>query len=283
MNRQKGKLNHLIQKSKVIQQLALVSVLALFTTNAFSQSPWVNKKGSFYGQLGYTYLAYTELINEGGNNIVESPFATSDITMGLFGDYSLTNKTAVIVNLPFKSVESNNQALSGLGDATIHIKHQLPGKMPLAVYYGYTAPLSQRDGILRTGYKQHAAELGLSGGVGKAKYYTYGALGYKYRTNIPDQVMIDYEFGYKAAIAKRTLYMMLHIDGAINTSSVNDDEAEETMLYHNDGEYLAPGLKFSYNAVGDFWINLGAFGAMMARKMGAAPTVSVGLAYDLKR
>ena len=262
------------------QKLLLLTICFLVAISGFSQSPWVNKKGSFYGQLSTTFLSYNSIINDNYNDIIESEFTTNDITVGFFGDYSLTNKTAVIVDLPFKSVEHNGQSLSGLGDAKIKVKHQLADKIPFAVHYGYTAPLSERSGILRTGYKQHAAELGLSAGIGKSKYFTFGSLSYKYRTDIPDQVIFESEFGVSTEVADKVLFVIFRLDGALNTSSVEDLQGDETVLYHNNGEFVSPGLKFSYNVTKKFWINAGFFGAVHARKLGAAPTMNFGLAYN---
>ena len=251
--------------------------------NSIAQSPWVNEKGSFYGQLSTSYLAYNNIFNTGPADIVESNYETKDITIGLYGEYSLSNKTSMILDLPFKSVQANNQSLTGFGDPTIKIKHQISKKIPIAIYYGYTAPLSQRNGILRTGYQKHIGELGLSAGIGKEKYYVYGGIGYRYREQIPNQIIIESEFGYKLQVAKKTLFLMLNISGSLNTSSTEDHEGVETVLYHNNGQYLSPGLKLSYNLLQNFWINLAANFAITARNMGAAPQINFGLAYNFKK
>ena len=261
----------------------LYFVLFLLSINSYSQSPWINKKGSIYSQISLTYLSYNNIIRERAGDITTSNYNIKDITSGVYGNYSITDKSSVIINLPYKSVEYNNESLSGIGDATFKIKHRLPIKIPFAIYSGYTAPLSQRKNFLRTGYKQHAIEMGLSIGFSKQKYYTYTAFGYKYRANIPDQAIINTEFGYKLKLAKKTMYVILNINGALNTSLTEDDEGLETALYHNNGQYLSPGLKLAYNPIDNFSINLSAFGAFIARQMGAAPTINMGIAYHLKK
>ena len=78
------------------------------------------------------------------------------------------------------------------------------------------------------------------------------------------------------------LYLMFHIDGALNLNEILDTEADETVLYHNNGQYLSPGIKASLNAFSNWWINLGAYGAIIARNQGSAPALSIGLAYKSK-
>ncbi len=70
---------------------------------------------------------------------------------------------------------------------------------------------------MRTGYNQHAAELGVSIGQGKEKSFIYGGLGYRFRANIPNQALIEFEYGYRLLIATKPFYMMFHVDGVFNT------------------------------------------------------------------
>jgi len=135
---------------------------------------------------------------------------------------------------------------------------------------------------LRTGYNQHAAELGLSIGVGKEKYFTYAGLGYRYRDNIPNQVLIEFEYGRRFVVAQKTLYVMFHTDGMLNTSDIEDTASADANLFHNDGEFMSLAFKFSYNVSGGFWINAAAHSAFFVRNFGAAPTLTVGLAYKLE-
>ncbi|MFK8008492.1 MAG: hypothetical protein AB8H03_19190 [Saprospiraceae bacterium] len=263
----------------MINKIILYSLLFLFSINARSQSPWVNKKGSLYGQYSITYLSYGSIINDKLNSIIKADFRTTDITASLYADFSLNDNLAVIVNLPYKAVRYDNQSLSSLGDPTIKLKYQILKDIPLSGYLGYTAPLSKREGLLRTGYNQHATELGISIGKGKKKSFIYGGFGYRYRTNIPNQILVEFEYGYRFQVAKKPFYLIFHIDGALNTSNVEDTEAGQAKLFHNDGEFLSPALKFSYNAFDDFWINIGIHSAVIVRNFGAASTINFGLAY----
>ena len=267
----------------MITKIIFYILFFLFSTSTYSQSPWVNKKGSFYGQYSLTYLSYGNIIKDELNKIVSADFRTYDITANLYADYSINDNLAVLVSLPYKSVEYNNQSLSSLGDPSIKLKYQLLQDLPLSGYLGYTVPLATREGVLRTGYNQHAAELGLSIGKGKEQSFIYGGLGYRYRANIPNQVLIEFEYGYRFLVAKKPFYMIFHIDGMLNTSDIEDAEAGQANLFHYNGEFLSPALKFSYNALDDFWINAAIHSAVIVRNFGAAPTLNIGLAYKLEQ
>lgn len=258
-------------------------LLSFLSVGSYAQSPWVNPKGSFYGQVSGTYLGYSSVINDELNQIVPVDFSTQDITTSLYADYSLSDKFAVIANLPFKSVLHNEQRLSGLGDPNLKVKYQILKKIPLAAYVGYTAPFSKRNGVLRTGYNQHAAELGLSVGKGNEKYFVYGGLGLRYRANIPNQVLLEFEYGYQFSLAKKPLYVIFRVDGMLNTSSVIDAEAGQANLYHNNGEFISPAVKFAYNAFNNVWINAAVHSAVFVKNFGASSTFNVGFAYKLTR
>lgn len=264
-------------------KILIYLILFLFSIATSAQSPWVNKKGSLYGQYSFTYLAYNNIINDEVNKIVPTEFGSRDLTSNLYADYSITDNLAVLVSLPYKAVEHNGERLSSLGDPTLKVKYQILDDIPLSAYLGYIAPLSKREGVLRTGYNQHGAELGLSIGKGKKKSFIYGGFGYRYRANIPNQVLIEFEYGYRFQIAKQPFYAIFHLDGSINTSSIEDSEAGQANLFHNNAEFISPALKFSYNVYNNFWVNLAAHSAIFVRNYGAASTFTVGLAYKVEK
>lgn len=263
------------------KKIIIFALFLLFSANAYSQSPWVNKKGSLYGQYSLTYLSYKSIVNDELNKIVPADFRTFDVTANFYIDYSINDDLAILVSFPYKSVEYNNQSLSSFGDPNIKLKYQIVEGIPLSGYVGYTAPFSKREGVLRTGYNQHAGELGLSIGNGKEKSFLYGGLGYRFRANIPNQVLIEFEYGYRFLVAKKPFYLIFHIDGMLNTVDIEDPEARQANLFHNDGEFLSPALKVSYNAGDDFWINAAIHSAVLVRNLGAASTLNIGLAYKL--
>jgi len=273
----------LLKSEQMNNRISLLALLFLIGSQVSSQSPWINKKGSLYGQYSFTYLSYKSVINDEVNVIVPTDFRSTDITSNIYSEYSLNDNLAILVSVPYKSIQHKSKSLSGLGDPSVKLKYKIGKEIPLSGYLGYTAPLSKREDILRTGYKQHGIEAGLSVGKGMKKSFTYVGLGYRYRSNIPNQVLIEFEYGYRFLIAEKPFYTIFHIDGMLNTSSTTDLEAGQANFYHNDGEFISPALKFSYNVYDNFWLNAGLHSAFFVRYFGANSTLNIGIAYKIEK
>ena len=250
-----------------------------FTAIGFTQNPWVNKKGSLYAQVSATFIPkYTVGFQDDGG-VEELPFATNDRTFSFYGSYSLTDRIEVTLNILQKAVSAEGNSLNNLGDPDLQLKYQIPGNIPLAVYGSYTAPLSEREGILRTGYNQHAAEAGLSVGMSKKNMFAYVSSGFRYRDNIPNQISIEAEVGTVKNFGTNALLLAFHIDGFINTSEVTDPLGDQTFLYHNNGSFISPGIKASLNISKNWWVNVSGFGAIVAANQAASPALSIAVAY----
>ena len=255
--------------------------LLFASLSSFGQSPWVDNKGSVYAQFSGTTINYVGIFDNNGEG-AQNTFETSDRTFALYANYSLTDRTGVEISLPFKAVTTNDNSLNALGDISFKVKHELFKSFPLTAFAGYTAPTATREGALRTGYAQHGVDLGLSAGFTRNSAFGYLGVGHRYRADIPNQITIDTEIGTKANFGKRALYLIFHIDGALNLEETVDPEADASVLYHNNGQYLSPGIKLSLNVISDWWINFGTYGAITATSQGAAPSVSIGIAYNKK-
>lgn len=249
--------------------------------SAFGQSPWVDDKGSIYAQVSGTVISYTDIFNIDGERS-QNTFETNDRSIGLFASYSLSDRTGIQLSLPFKSVETDGNSLNALGDISVKLKHELFKSFPLTAFAGYTAPTATREGALRTGYEQHGIDLGLSVGFTRNSAFGYITAGHRYRADIPNQITIDTEIGTKANFGKRALYLFFHIDGALNLEDTTDPDGDASVLYHNNGEYLSPGIKLSLNVINNWWLNFGTYGAITATSQGASPSISLGIAYNRK-
>jgi len=246
--------------------------------STFAQSPWVDDKGSVYAQLSLNSFSYESIFDAEGSG-AQNTFETTDRTLGFFGSYSISDKLGIQVDLPYKLVSTNGNSLNAIGDLSFDVKYELLNSFPLTAFAGYTAPTATREGALRTGYQQHSVDVGLSTGFSKGSAYGYFGAGHRYRANIPNQITIDTEIGTKANLGNRDLFLIFHIDGALNLEETTDPEGDESVLYHNNGQFLSPGIKFSLNVIDNWWINFGGYGAITARNQGANASLSIGIAY----
>jgi len=147
----------------------------------------------------------------------------------------------------------------------------------------YSIPTGTRDGVLRTGYVQHSIDGGLSTGFASGSNFAYLGAGFRYRNEIPNQFILDAEFGTKAYIGKKCLYLILHVDGALNFSEIEDPEADQSVLYHSNAEFLSPGIKLGLYLSDRLWLNVGTYGAIIAKNLAAAPSISIGVAWKLSK
>ena len=78
-------------------------IILILSISGYSQSPWTQEKGKFYTQLSFTSIAgYSSLFGDPDYNTERE---LSDRTLQLFGEYGLSDKTALLLSVPFKMIE----------------------------------------------------------------------------------------------------------------------------------------------------------------------------------
>ena len=78
----------------------------LISISAFSQSPWTQKEGKFYTQLSFTSISnYNSLFGDPDSTTERQ---ITDNTLQFYGEYGLSDKTTLIVNLPLKLIETGD-------------------------------------------------------------------------------------------------------------------------------------------------------------------------------
>ncbi len=270
-------------KSTVLTYKCLYTLLFFgYTVLSYAQTPWVENKGSLYISLNTSNISYEDIFDGNGEG-VESSFETKDRTFSLFAQYSLADSLTIVVDLPYKLVNVDGNSLSAFGDLKFQVKRELMHGFPLTAFVGYIAPTGTREGALRTGYMQHSFDGGLSTGFARGSNYAYFGAGYRYRNNIPNQFILDAEFGTKAYLGDRCLYLSFHIDGALNLDDIEDPEGDQSALYHNNGEFLSPGIKLGLYLSDHLWLNFGANGAIIAKNLASSPALSLGISWKLRK
>ena len=271
-----------IKNADLLHKCLFTFLLLSLTVISYAQNPWIEKKGSIYVSVNFSNISYDDIFNNEGEGL-ENTFETNDRTLSLYAQYSLSHKTAMNVELPYKLVNVDGNSLSAIGDLRFQLKHELMQKFPLTAFASYSIPTGTRDGVLRTGYVQHSIDGGLSTGFASGSNFAYLGAGFRYRNEIPNQFILDAEFGTKAYIGKKCLYLILHVDGALNFSEIEDPEADQSVLYHSNAEFLSPGIKLGLYLSDRLWLNVGTYGAIIAKNLAAAPSISIGVAWKLSK
>lgn len=231
-----------------------IKILFLFFfVSAFSQSPWTQEKGKSYSQVSFTTIPnYTALF---GDPDFDTSGEITDNTIQLFGEYGLSDKTSLILNVPIKLISINNNVTSlpnkfsesNLGNIEFGLKHNfynkkwlLSGQFTIEANTSSYTPISG----IRTGYDAYTFTPLFLAGRSYEKTYIQGFIGANIRTNdYSSNFRLGSEVGHK--ISKRIWAIgFIDIVKSLNNGNIILP-IQNTLngLYVNDQEYGAFGLK----------------------------------------
>ncbi len=266
----------------------------LITISAFSQSPWTQEKGKFYTQLSYTTIPnYNTLFGDPDQSLFGK---YSDNTVQFFGEYGLSNKTSLVVNLPLKIITvdgfqdpridcigdcSRDYEKTALGNISIGLKHNfykkdwvLSGQISIE---GNTGSYDTRSGI-RTGYDAWSFTPLFLAGRGFGKTYLQAFIGADIRTNYySSNFKIGGEIGRK--IGKRIwLIGFLDISKSLENGDINFPILNKfSGLYVNNQEYGSFGFKGIGEISDNFGLTAGFGGAFFGNNVAKQAAITFGI------
>jgi hypothetical protein len=272
----------------------ILNLFFLFISiSVFSQSPWTPEKGKFYTQISFSTIPYYDTLF--GNPDYTIAGKISDNTIQFFGEYGISNKTSLLVNLPYKLITNKgliNPCLvapcpeytnekNALGNIEIGIKHNfykkewvLSGQLSMETN---TGSFDTNSG-LRTGYDAFTFSPLFLAGKSFSKSYLQTYIGTKFRTNnYSSNFKIGGEYGGK--ISKNIwLIGFLDIEKSFkNGDIVLPDSNLATGLYVNDQEYGVIGIK----AIGEFTDNFGITASIPAAFFGNNVAQQIALSFGI--
>ncbi|MFK7748904.1 MAG: transporter [Kordia sp.] len=268
----------------------LYTIIALLGSSfLFAQSPWTQEKGKFYTQLSFTTISnYDEVFGDPDYQIDRE---TTDNTLQLYGEYGITNKTTLLVNVPIKLIKTGD-AISGtgfaaadsqtaFGNVSVGLRHQFYTKKWIVSgqlnVEANTGTFEAASGI-RTGQDAWSFTPTVNIGRSFEKFYVQAFTGIDLRTNdYSNNFKIGGEIGTKVH-SKIWLIGFVDIVNSFNDGDVNLPFRNiGTALYVNNQEYSAFGLK----AVGEINNSFGGIlsfgGAFSGNNVAKQAAVTVGL------
>jgi len=272
----------------------ITNFLFLFLTiSVFSQGPWTQEKGKFYTQLSFsTIQSYNELFGDPDYTINGE---ITDNTLQLYGEYGISDKTTLIVNLPYKIINHKglvNPCLIGpcpehtnkensLGNIEIGLKHNfykkdwlLSGQFSVETN---TGSFNENSGI-RTGYDAYTFTPLFLAGKSFNKSYLQTFIGTKIRSNnYSSNFKVGGEYGGK--VSKHIWIIgFLDIEKSFKNGDIDlPDSNLDTRLYVNDQEYGVVGVK----AIGEFSDNFGVTASLPAAFFGNNVAKQVALSVGI--
>ncbi|WP_299059279.1 hypothetical protein [uncultured Polaribacter sp.] len=268
-------------------------IFVLLSISMFSQSPWTQEKGKIYTQLSFTTISNYNTLFGDPEYILQRN--VTDNTMQFYGEYGLTSKTTLIVNLPLKLINTegfNNNANdiitstkeaseTALGNIEIGLKHNfykkdwlLSGQLSIEAN---TGNFDAETGI-RTGYDAVTFTPLFLAGRGYKDAYLQTFIGANIRTNnYSANFKVGGEYGKKIT---EQIWLIGFIDivkslenGDINLPATNT----LTGLYVNDQEYGAFGFKGIYEVTESFGVNSSFGGAFFGNNVAKQAALTFGL------
>lgn len=266
----------------------------LISVSMFSQGPWTQEKGKFYTQLSFTTIPnYNTLF---GNPDYENFGTYSDNTIQFYGEYGLSNKTTLIINLPYKIITINNfknPAIDCVGDCSQDFNKTALGNISLGLKHNFykkdwvlsgqisletnTSSYNKASGI-RTGYDAWSFTPLFLAGKSYEKSYIQTFIGADIKTNnYSSNFKVGGEYGKK--IGKKVwLIGFLDIVKSLENGNVNLPTANQlTGFYVNNQEYGGFGFKGIYEIDNKFGINAGLGGAFFGNNVAKRGAFTFGV------
>lgn len=271
----------------------LALLILLSTHSIFAQSGWTKEKGKVYTQLAFTTInGYDTIFGDPEYNTERE---ITDNTLQFYGEYGLTNKTTIILNIPFKFIETGDlvgnatgittaNSSTNLGNIEVGLRHQFyNNKWALAGQLNVEANTGVFDNAsgIRTGFDAWTFTPTVNISRSFKGFYLQGFTGLNLRTNNhSNNFKIGGEIGTKL-FKNILLIAFLDIvesfeDGNITLPLTN----QLTALHVNNQEYTAFGLKAIAELTGNFGINAGFGGAFSGNNVAKSPAITFGLYHS---
>lgn len=244
----------------------IYTIIAVLSSSfVLAQSPWTQKKGSFYTQLSFSTIAnYDEVF---GDPEYQTDREVTDNTLQLYGEYGISSKTTLLVNVPIKLIKTGDavngtafiteDSKTAFGNVSVGLKHQFYNKKWIVsgqlMVEANTGTFENASGI-RTGHDAWTLTPTLNVGRSFDAFYIQVFTGIDLKTNdYSNNFKIGGEIGTKVH-KKIWLIGFVDIVNSLNDGTINLPLSNfGTALYVNNQEYGAFGLK----AIGEFTNSFG--------------------------
>ncbi len=271
-----------------------VLLLMITTTLALAGGPWTQEKGKGYIQLSGSFIpAYTGLYSNGPEDDISLNREISDQTYNLYAEYGIRHNLTLILEAPWKSVEaeflpgqltvSSQEAQQGsesaLGNLAFAVKQGFGGeKVQFAGQIRLELNTATSDFIsnLNTGYDTWSAMASLSAGQGSSRSFWFANLGFNYRNDDYSHELIGGGEAGWLFFDRIWLIGALAIRNAITDGTATSSNIL-TGLYHDNQEYVSPGLKLIWQVTDRWGINYSRFGAVSGNLVAQQASTTVGI------
>lgn len=261
------------------------------TLFSFSQSPWVKKNNEVYAQVSFTTIRNYSTIFGNPDKKINGPLA--DNTFKIYAEYGLSDKTTVVLNIPYKNISQEGlvspcliapcpeytNSTSSFGNIEIGLKHNFYNKKWLISgqvnIEANTGSFDAKTDI-RTGYDAWTITPLFLIGKSAGNKYSQAFLGFNIRTNnYSSNFVIGGERG-KKFLNKWWLIGYVDIVKSFKNGSIVLPEGFATGLYTNNQEYGTLGIKVIRELNSNFGITTSLGGAFFGNNLAKQVPLNIG-------
>ncbi|WP_196887113.1 hypothetical protein [Aureivirga sp. CE67] len=272
----------------------LILCAFFLSLSIYAQSAWTQKKNEWYVQAGFSNInEYSRLFGTNDNTYRTSRKIT-DNTLQIYAKYGITDKTTVLIDLPYKILKTGDIVdnpthpltikegdFSGLGNITVGVQQKLIDKGVVVsgqLNIGINTSDFDNETGLRTGYDAWEIIPTINIGKGWEKVYLQGNFGFNFKTNkYSNSVVANLEGGIKF-INRIWVIGGIHVlesfeDGEIALPMSN----LQTGLYLDNQEFIAYGFKILGEITPKFGAVIGTNSAFSGNLVARKNALSFGI------
>ena len=277
----------LFSKYKLFEPIFIVVLVFIFTGISLGGA-WPEKKGGGYYKLSFRYLKGEKIYNSDGDKVAIPDF--TDISVGFYGTYGLTDKITLSFNLsPYKSekldttTSSFDTEVSGIGDIGIGVKYGFAkiGKTVFAVSLKLGFPTGKTDGILWTGRKDFNQTISLEAGHSfyPSGFYLTELISFTNRNEgFSDEFRYYIEGGYNFG---NGFLIIGRFHGLQSLKNGNDNVIGGFGIFQNNAQYFAYNLELVYKINKNFGVSAYYESGGGGKNIISAPVLNAGVFYTL--
>jgi len=266
----------------------------LYSANSFGQSAWTKNKDETYLQLTYSTISnYNDIY---ANPDYKSEREIADNTLQFYGEYGITDKTTLLLNVPLKFITTgdlttNNIAFTtaesktSLGNIELGIKHRFyTKKWIIAGQLNIETNTSSfyKDSGIRTGYNAWTFTPTLNTSRSFKTFYVQTFVGFNLRTNnYSSNFKIGGEIGTKITKKIWVIGLIDIVKSFKNGSIILPLSNSLTALYVNNQDYGGYGLKVNTEFTKTFGATVSFGGAFFGNNVAKQVALNAGLYVKL--
>lgn len=294
-------LMYLLAMLNLTKKIILLLSIGLISSNSFAGGGWVKKKGEGYYKMGESTIYATKYFNSSGD--IVKIVTTGYYSTYLYSEIGLGKKFEAYTYFPFltrvvknrvKNSKTGNEIIPGdqltsLGDMDLGLKYGLI--QDKAVVWStsvvFKLPFGNASGgnsqLLQTGDGAFSQLLRTDISAATNRFHTSIFFGVRHRgKSYSDEFQNGFELGWNN---NRKFYIIGKLNSVLSfyNSKVSINDEEITSIFANNTEYISPSLEFAYVTDKKWGFSIYGQGAIKAKNILAAPTLGVGIFYDIKK